>query len=68
MSELHIQFAAVALHQAEGIKLATVAPVEKALEMTPVDFDKISEANAKPVQSNSWDICYPGAVGLLDCE
>ena len=42
MRELHIQLAAVALHQAEGIELAAVALVGKSAEMTPVDFETLS--------------------------
>ena len=44
VSELHVQLAAVPLHQAEGIELAGVALVGKSSEMTPVDFEALSRA------------------------
>ena len=42
VSELHIQLAAVALHQAESIELARVALVGKYTEMPPVDFEALA--------------------------
>src|SRR3989442_3845687 len=42
VSELHVQLAAVALHQAEGIELPRVALVGKHTEMSPVDFQSLS--------------------------
>jgi hypothetical protein len=41
VSELHIQLAAVAFHEAEGIELTRVALVSKHTEMAPVDLEAL---------------------------
>src|SRR5438309_4055885 len=42
VSELHIQLAAMAFHETEGIELAGVALVGKDAEMAPVDFEALA--------------------------
>src|ERR1700751_2652540 len=42
VSELHIELAAVAFHQAEGVELARVALVSKHTEMAPVDLEALA--------------------------
>lgn len=53
--ELHIELAAVAFHQAEGIELARMALIRECAEMAPVDFEAFSRSRLH---------AHVGALGL----
>ena len=45
VSELHLELATVAFHQAESIELAQMALIEQGAEVAPVDFEALPRAN-----------------------